>query len=71
MPSKNPEKVWLMLKEMFSLILAARPNPAHYGLAEWKQMGLLSSVITQNVDGLHQLRAARSVIEFHGTHWTL
>ena len=51
---KNPEKVWLMVKEMFSLIMEAKPNAAHFGLAELEQMGLLSSIITQNVDGLHQ-----------------
>ena len=68
---RDPEKVWLMLREMFSLILSARPNPAHYGLAEMEEMGVLSSIITQNVDGLHQVAGSRNVIEFHGTHWTL
>ncbi len=63
----NPDKVWLMLKEMFSLIMTAKPNPAHIGLAELERMGLLSSVITQNVDGLHQAAGNTKVIEFHGT----
>jgi len=67
----NPEKVWLMLKEMFQLIMEAKPNPAHIGLAELERMGLLSSVITQNVDGLHQAAGNTRVIEFHGTHRTL
>jgi len=67
----NPEKVWLMLKDMFSLILSARPNPAHIGLAELERLGLLSSVITQNVDGLHQAAGSQKVIEFHGSHRTL
>ncbi len=66
----NPERVWSMLKEMFSLILTARPNPAHTGLAELESMGYLTSVITQNVDGLHQTAGSRTVIEFHGTHRT-
>jgi NAD-dependent deacetylase len=60
-----------MIKEMFSLIMAAKPNPAHMGLAELERMGLLSSVITQNVDGLHQAAGNTNVIEFHGTHRTL
>jgi len=64
----NPDKVWRMLKEMFLLIMAAKPNPAHIGLAELERMGLLSSVITQNVDGLHQAAGNTNVIEFHGTH---
>ena len=67
----DPDRVWLMLKEMFSLIMGARPNPAHMGLAELERMGYLSSVITQNVDGLHQTAGSRNVIEFHGTHRTL
>jgi len=67
----NPEKVWRMLKDMFSLIMDAKPNPAHIGLADLERMGYLSSVITQNVDGLHQAAGSRNVIEFHGTHRTL
>lgn len=67
----NPEKVWTMLKEMFSLILKAKPNPAHIGLAELEKMGLLSSIITQNVDGLHQAAGSKNVIEYHGSHRTL
>jgi NAD-dependent deacetylase len=66
----NPEKVWLMIKEMFSLILSVKPNPAHIGLAELERMGLLSCVVTQNVDGLHQAAGSKNVIEFHGSHNT-
>jgi NAD-dependent deacetylase len=67
----NPDKVWLMLKDMFSLVVVAKPNPAHIGLAELERMGLLSYVITQNVDGLHQAAGNKNVIEFHGSHRTL
>jgi len=67
----DPDRVWLMLKDMFSIIMAAKPNPAHIGLAELERMGYLSSVITQNVDGLHQAAGSRRVIEFHGSHRTL
>lgn len=67
----NPEKVWVMLKEMFSLILKAKPNPAHIGLAELERMGLLCCIITQNVDGLHQAAGSQNVIEYHGSHRTL
>ena len=67
----DPAKVWLMLKEMFTLVMTAKPNPAHLGLAELERMGLLSTVITQNVDGLHQAAGNTNVIEFHGSHRTL
>ncbi|MBN1253875.1 MAG: NAD-dependent deacylase [Deltaproteobacteria bacterium] len=64
----NPTKVWQMIKEMMDLVLGAEPNPAHVALAELEQMGLLSSIITQNVDGLHQRGGAKKVIEFHGSN---
>jgi len=67
----NPDKVWRMLEEMFFLVMTAKPNPAHIGLAELERMGLLSSVVTQNVDGLHQAAGSKNVIEFHGSHRTL
>jgi NAD-dependent deacetylase len=62
----NPEKVWRMLKEMEQIVDNARPNAAHTGLAELEQMGLLRSVLTQNVDNLHQEAGSRDVIEYHG-----
>jgi NAD-dependent deacetylase len=63
---RDPEKVWTMLSEMVGLLARASPNPAHFGLAEMERMGILRSVITQNVDGLHQAAGSRRVIEFHG-----
>ena len=67
----NPDRVWLMLKDMLALVMTAKPNPAHLGLAELERMGLLSSIITQNVDGLHQAAGSHKVVEFHGSHRTL
>jgi NAD-dependent deacetylase len=64
----NPAKVWQMLQEMMELVLSAEPNPAHRALAELERMGLLRSVITQNVDGLHQRGGSKEVIEFHGSN---
>ncbi len=63
---KDPEKVWGMLSEMVDLLSRAVPNPAHLGLAEMERRGVLRTVITQNVDGLHQAAGSRRVIEFHG-----
>jgi NAD-dependent deacetylase len=64
----NPAKVWQMIKEMMELVLGVEPNPAHVALGELEQMGLLSSIITQNVDGLHQRGGSKEVIEFHGSN---
>ncbi|MGB5994732.1 MAG: Sir2 family NAD-dependent protein deacetylase, partial [Candidatus Deferrimicrobiaceae bacterium] len=51
---KDPARVWTMLSEMVDVFSRAAPNPAHLGLADMEKMGVLRSVITQNVDGLHQ-----------------
>lgn len=45
----------------------AKPNRAHYALAKLEEKGILKSVITQNIDGLHQAAGSRRVIELHGT----
>lgn len=45
----------------------ARPNQAHKKLAELEQRGILRSVITQNVDGLHQAAGSKKVHELHGS----
>ncbi|MFO7564690.1 MAG: NAD-dependent protein deacetylase [Enhygromyxa sp.] len=45
---------------------AAQPNPAHRALAALEQAGVVTSVITQNVDRLHQAAGSRRVIELHG-----
>jgi NAD-dependent deacetylase len=63
----DPAKVWVMLKELDELVMSARPNPAHQALARLEQLGSLSSVVTQNIDGLHQAAGSRHVVEFHGS----
>ena len=45
----------------------AKPNAAHEALAELERRGILTAVITQNIDGLHQAAGSRHVIELHGT----
>ena len=45
----------------------AKPNPAHIALAKLEEMGRLSAVITQNIDGLHQQAGSRRVYELHGS----
>jgi len=63
----NPAKVWTMLLELNDLVMAARPNAAHRALAQLEGMGRLASVVTQNIDGLHQSAGSRHVVEFHGS----
>ena len=64
---KNPGKVWaVLLKEMKEIVDQAQPNAAHLGLAKLEKLGKNITIITQNVDGLHQSAGSTDVIEFHG-----
>lgn len=49
------------------LYLDAKPNAAHYALAELEKKGKLKAVITQNIDGLHQAAGSNQVFELHGS----
>ena len=49
------------------MFLDAKPNPAHYKLAELEAAGKLTAVITQNIDGLHQAAGSKNVLELHGS----
>jgi NAD-dependent deacetylase len=64
----NPLESWKMIKEVFyDFFGEAVPNTAHYVLAEMELSGIISTVITQNVDNLHQESGSKNVVEFHGT----
>ncbi|KZL89940.1 NAD-dependent protein deacylase [Clostridium magnum] len=45
----------------------AKPNSAHYALSELEKQGKLRAIITQNIDGLHQLAGSKNVLELHGS----
>ncbi|MCQ2575921.1 MAG: NAD-dependent protein deacylase [Treponema sp.] len=49
------------------LLNGIKPNAAHYKLAEMEQKGKLTAVVTQNIDGLHQLAGSKNVFELHGS----
>ncbi len=49
------------------ICLDAKPNAAHYKLAQWEKEGKLKAVITQNIDGLHQMAGSKKVLELHGS----
>ncbi len=51
----------------YFLEINVEPNTAHLVLAEMEKKGKLSSVITQNIDGLHQKAGSKNVLELHGT----
>ena len=49
------------------MALDAKPNAAHYKLAEWEAQGKCRAVVTQNIDGLHQMAGSKNVLELHGS----
>lgn len=63
---KNPELFYDFYKNKM-MFLDAKPNKAHLTLAKLEQMGKLSAVITQNIDGLHQMAGSQKVLELHGS----
>eukprot|EP00914_Ancora_sagittata_P018627 GHVO01036942.1.p1 GENE.GHVO01036942.1~~GHVO01036942.1.p1 ORF type:complete len:173 (+),score=19.70 GHVO01036942.1:31-519(+) len=63
--NKHPECLWTLVSE-FAESVNPQPNDAHIALAKLSQMGKLLGVITQNIDGLHQLAGCTNVIELHG-----
>lgn len=66
------EAAWKVIRELFyDFFGKADPNPAHKVLAEWERKGIVKSVITQNIDNLHQEAGSKEVYEFHGTASTM
>lgn len=64
---RDPERVWkVFLSGMKDMLDTARPNDAHHGLVALERLGRMSTIITQNIDGLHQMAGSSDVIEFHG-----
>ncbi|MBT8144492.1 MAG: NAD-dependent deacylase [Gammaproteobacteria bacterium] len=62
----NPERVWQWYAWRRELISKVEPNAGHYALARLQRHVGQLTVITQNVDGLHQRAGSTDVVEFHG-----
>ena len=68
----QPEASWNLIKEIFyDYFGKAEPNIAHTVISKMETAGLLQTVITQNIDNLHQLAGSKNVLEFHGHSRTL
>lgn len=64
----NTVDSWKVIRELFyDFFGKANPNPAHISLAQLEEEGILKSIITQNIDNLHQQAGSKTVYEFHGT----
>jgi NAD-dependent deacetylase len=66
-----PERFYQWFRPLARQIFHAQPNAAHLALAELEDAGHIKTIITQNIDALHQKAGSRSVVETHGTMRTL
>ena len=62
----QPEEFYRFYRDKL-IVKGAEPNVTHLRLAELEREGKLKAVITQNIDGLHQLAGSKNVLELHGS----
>ena len=62
----NRQRYWARSFVGWRRFAGAGPNDGHRAVADLQRLGLVRAIITQNVDGLHQLAGARDVLELHG-----
>ena len=65
--NRNFENFAAFYRNRMDTLDEVRPNKGHLILAEWEKRGLVSAVVTQNVDGLHQAAGSKNIYELHGT----
>lgn len=68
---REPEEFYAFYRMRLETLKGAEPNGGHRILARWEERGILSAVVTQNVDGLHQRAGSRNVVELHGSLRTI
>lgn len=69
MVSSDLPAVWEWFDYRRRLLSSLKPNAAHLEIAQWQDRFPRFTVVTQNVDGLHQQAGSRDVIELHGSIW--
>lgn len=65
--NRNFENFAAFYRNRMDTLDEVRPNKGHLILAEWEKRGLVSAIVTQNVDGLHQAAGSENIYELHGT----
>lgn len=68
--ARDPQLVWRWYRWRRDLVARAEPNAGHRALAELQSLLPRLTLVTQNVDGMHQRAGSRDVIEFHGNLFT-
>ena len=69
MLERNLPAVWEWFDYRRDFMAALKPNPAHDEIARWQDRFAEFTLVTQNIDGLHQKAGSRDVIELHGNIW--
>ena len=69
MLARDLPAVWEWFNYRRGLLGALKPNPAHEAIARWQTRFRDLTLVTQNIDGLHQAAGSRNVIELHGNIW--
>ena len=69
MLEKNLPAVWEWFDYRRDFMESLTPNPAHYQIAQWQERLAELTLVTQNIDGLHQKAGSRQVVELHGNIW--
>ena len=66
---RDPKLVWEWYDWRRTLIAPLKPNPGHIALVEMEKRYDEFTLITQNVDGLHEAAGSKNIVEMHGTIW--
>jgi len=69
--ARDPKLVWEWYNWRRSVLSEVKPNPGHFALAEIEKRSRSFTLITQNVDGLHELAGSRNVLRLHGSIWNV
>jgi NAD-dependent deacetylase len=69
--ARDPKFVWTWYEERRRAIAKAKPNPGHFALVDLEKQKSQFTLITQNVDGLHDLAGSKNIIKLHGDIWTV
>ena len=70
MVKRDLQAVWEWFDYRRQLLSVLMPNAAHLELANWQSRFRNFKLVTQNIDGLHQLAGSRDVVELHGSIWS-
>jgi len=69
MVERDLPAVWEWFDYRRDFLDGLRPNPAHCEIARWQERFAELTLVTQNIDGLHQQAGSRDVVELHGNIW--